>query len=949
MESAWNFSKGDNSVILAIIDSGTDYDHDDLNGNLWNNDDEVSGVADEDDDGNGYVDDFFGWDFEDDDNDPMDEYFHGTATAGIAVARSNNSEGIAGIAGGWGDTQGVQMMVLRLDNSSTISVFAASAAEAITYAAENGADVMNMSIGWADDYAYFEGVVEDAVDDYDCVLVASAGNNGGDNSSDRSIRYPAKYPDVIAVGATVQNDTRWTTSGTNGSAIGSELDVMAPGGALIIWTTDISGSSGASSGDYNSSFGGTSASAPHVAGLASLLRSQNPSWDHEDIKDQITRSAIYSGDDERDNYYGYGRIDAEKALRNLYVPDQYSTIASALSAAESGRRVVVTAGTHTVSSHLTVSSGITLEIEPGATLEFSINAILNIYGTLKAEGTSGNMITFDKSGASNWGGIKFYDSSADNSCKLEYCLIQNAIYGVWCSSANPTIENCTIQNCVHGIYIYYPDASTDNIKYNIISDMTGYGIRQWYGTAHTNGNNISACSKGIGITGGFNTIIEADTIHDNTNAGIWMTSSDPLLCKNLIYDNEGDGISCISYSDLELRDDDESNDSKNVVAWNDENGIYIDDTSLPFLNGYSSVDGNSLYSNNRSHGSYYDILSEQSSTVSAGKNWWGNSPPNEDKVSGEISQYLPLSSDPNPNPHDLDKLLPISSEPVSNDRPITQSLPSNADAHKIFYEGYLLQADQKYVDALDNFKTVIANYPESFESTMALSRVQKCLKRSERLGELGSYLNSIYEPNKNRLLGGMVLEMQTSLLVKNKSFNEALANCETIIKDFPDGEIAKNALLAEYMIYFNDLNDLGAAKTVMDEYGSKYGDDEDYIFMMLEMGEITSEQAEALLKSQSPTDNDQDDPLPVSIELADNYPNPFNPETKIQIKLPKDSDVKLQIFNIRGQVVATPFEGNLPAGSHTVNFNASALSSGVYFYKIVAGEFSDVKRMVLVK
>jgi len=214
---------------------------------------------------------------------------------------------------------------------------------------------------------------------------------------------------------------------------------------------------------------------------------------------------------------------------------------------------------------------------------------------------------------------------------FEYCLIQNAIYGVWCSSANPDISYCTIQNCVHGIYIYYPYAFTDNIKYNIISDMTGYGIRQWYGDAYTNGNNISGCSKGIGITGG-DMIIEADTIHDNTNDGIWMTSSDPLLCKNLIYDNGGDGISCISYSDLELRDDYESNDSKNVVAWNDENGIYIDDTSLPFLNGYSSVDGNSLYRNNRSHGGYYDILSEQSNTVSAWNNWWGNYPPHFTKV-----------------------------------------------------------------------------------------------------------------------------------------------------------------------------------------------------------------------------------------------------------------------------------------------------------------------------
>ena len=116
------------------------------------------------------------------------------------------------------------------------------------------------------------------------------------------------------------------------------------------------------------------------------------------------------------------------------------------------------------------------------------------------------------------------------------------------------------------------------------------------------------------------------------------------------------------------------------------------------------------------------------------------------------------------------------------------------------------------------------------------------------------------------------------------------------------------------------------------------------------MGEITSDQAKDLMNEQSKSiASNSENELPVSFELSNNYPNPFNPETKIQIGLPKDSDVRLQIFNIRGQIIATPFEGNLPAGSHTVNFNASTLPSGVYFYKIVADEFTDVKRMVLVK
>lgn len=478
MPIAWDFNTGSNSVILAIIDTGCDYDHEDLDGNIWVNSAEdrngngrpdfswyTSGgdLDGDDDDGNGFVDDLTGWDFYSypGDNDPSPGYDiylvypHGTAVTGIAAAQTHNYEndnyiGVAGIAGGWGSTQGVKIMNLRYHYWLS-GPYYSSTAEAITYAAENGAKVINISSGWTTNWPVLEDAVEDAVDNYDCVIVASAGNNGGDDSSNKSIGYPAKYPDVIAVGATVQDDSRWTTSGSNGSAIGPELDVMAPGGASIIWTTDITGSDGYSSGNYTSGFSGTSASAPHVAGLASLLRSENPSWDYADVKDQITRTAKDLGTTGRDDYYGYGRIDAEKALQNIYVPEQYSTIASALTAAESGKRVVVAAGNHTVSTDLTVSFGITLEIEPGATIEFGNNNNLRVYGILRALGTPTNKITFDKSGSSKWAGIKFEDSSEDG-CTLYHCIIKNATIGVYCNRSYPSIVDCSITNNIQGIF-----------------------------------------------------------------------------------------------------------------------------------------------------------------------------------------------------------------------------------------------------------------------------------------------------------------------------------------------------------------------------------------------------------------------------------------------------------------------------------------------------------------
>lgn len=237
-EAAWDVTTGSNSVILAIIDSGIDYLHEDLDGNLWRNTNEISGQQGIDDDNNGYVDDFYGWDFYDNDNSPLDGFRHGTAVAGIAVAQANNYEsgafkGVAGISGGWGASKGAALMVLRIDDRGQGSG-RSSAMQCLRYAANNGAKVVNMSFGWSTDYQFVREAIDSAANVYGCLVVASAGNNGGDESTDRSVRWPARYPAVIAVGATVENDSRWVTSGGEGSAIGSELDVMAPGGASII-------------------------------------------------------------------------------------------------------------------------------------------------------------------------------------------------------------------------------------------------------------------------------------------------------------------------------------------------------------------------------------------------------------------------------------------------------------------------------------------------------------------------------------------------------------------------------------------------------------------------------------------------------------------------------------------------------------------------------------------
>ncbi|MBC8395465.1 MAG: S8 family serine peptidase [Candidatus Marinimicrobia bacterium] len=347
MELTWDISTGSNSVILAIIDSGTEIDHEDLDDNIWNNNDESAGDSngdgcpgdcyvdddgdglidedsedcgsdgmnisgepctylddlDGDDDENGYIDDFVGWDFNDSDNTPESTSNHGTLVAGVAGAQTHNYEngsyrGVAGVAGGWGTSSGVNLMIMRYMSDPLYGPvgFVTSIAEGITYAAENGADVINISLGWYTFYPWFEEAVNIATNFYDLIIVAASHNDNG------SIRYPAKYDNTIAVGATDTNDIRHTYSN-----YGPQLDVVAPAG---VPTTDLNGG-------YENSFGGTSCATPHVAGLAALIRSVNPNLQWDEVRDVIRNTADKvpaMGGQDFTEYYGYGRINAFYAV-----------------------------------------------------------------------------------------------------------------------------------------------------------------------------------------------------------------------------------------------------------------------------------------------------------------------------------------------------------------------------------------------------------------------------------------------------------------------------------------------------------------------------------------------------------------------------------------------------------------------------------------------------------
>ncbi len=265
---AWDICRGSSDLLVAVIDTGVDYNHPDLRANLWTNEAEQKGQAGIDDDKNGYTDDIRGYNFAADTSDPIDDHGHGTAMAGIIAAVGNNETDIAGVC--WN----VRIMPLKV-LTATGNGTAADAVPAIYYAVANGADIISGSWGGSETSNTLRDAVAYAVEE-GVVIVAAAGNSGSD-----AAYYPASYPEVIAVAATESNDNRWYLSN-----YGAWVDIAAPGRDIVSLRATLPGQP-VRPGTVRMS--GTSLAAPHVSGTCALLLAANPYLRSDELQ-QILRA-----------------------------------------------------------------------------------------------------------------------------------------------------------------------------------------------------------------------------------------------------------------------------------------------------------------------------------------------------------------------------------------------------------------------------------------------------------------------------------------------------------------------------------------------------------------------------------------------------------------------------------------------------------------------------------
>jgi len=602
---AWDIETGSADIIVAVLDSGIDYTHPDLVDNMWINEGEVNepGVVDEDvdyndvdDDGNGYNDDIWGYDFVDDDFDPMDEQSHGTHVAGIIGAVGNNGLGIAGVC--WD----VSLMALRMLDESGNGV-TSDAIEAINYAMAWNVDVINASWGgYFYDMALYDTI--EAADEAGILFVAAAGNDGIGMAV-----YPAGFDldNIISVMATNQFDNMWGFSNYNLR----DVDLGAPG-VDIFSTTPVEATDWMDGNDISTDYdfgSGTSAAAPHVTGACALIKVVNPDLTYTQIKQIILRSVdptlpglCVSGG--RLNLYNALHMAQPGTVLNTRTSRRYPTIQEAIDGALHGDTLVAESDFWYIE-----------------TINFNGKAITvrsgDVEGGGRTHGLPSRQNTFISALFDGGSVVTFNNDEESNSVLLGFTII-DGVEGIYIQGSSPTINDCNVTlNLNHGVYCNNSSpALLDTIIAANRTQQNGGGIY----CDNNSDPNISNCQIMSNIASG-------------AGGGIYLNNdSDPNITNSEMAANtaegNGGGIYCGNECDMNIvRSVININSSQwsgggiytvnctpfvsdclitsNKSAW-DGGGVYSDTGSLPSImnttvsGNIADYDGGGIYCNGTS-------------------------------------------------------------------------------------------------------------------------------------------------------------------------------------------------------------------------------------------------------------------------------------------------------------------------------------------------------------
>jgi parallel beta-helix repeat protein len=640
-----------------------------------------------------------------------------------------------------------------------------------------------------------------------------------------------------------------------------------------------------------------------------------------------------------------------------------------------------------------ISSSGTLSVLPGATVKIPDGMCLPIYGTLTANGNSSQQITFDRA-ANTWAGIQFQPGSHGS---LNYCNIRHASYGVYTSTSEPTMHNCQITNNGIGIWFAYAGNVSNDISGNTISNNSTRGIYlDRSSPTGIHGNSISNNGgEGIRCLYG-NPVIASNTIAYNSGNGIYLYNSTPqAISGNTINNNGGEGIS-MYYSNCSI--------TGNTISSNSWDAIYCYNHSAPtILNNLIEYNGNqgirceyyspanlgsafTTFGHNRFHEMNASIMALSQSNVIAGDvygyglnsfyvdqlvmntlyidnsvleadyNWWGlvRQPDAYIDHGGRLEYTTVLDYDPNEG---MGKIA-AAAGPATNSS-LKKTYPKSGAAEA----GSFLDADLKnslrtmlngnYDDAIQQYAARYKTENDPVKKRYTLVQLGECYRNARRSGFV-DYLNSSVRPglSKEDPLYATTLELEDFFLEQDGNYNQAIANLNTLRSRFAaDSATVKYALYQLWILYSHELKDVQKAQACLDELKAKFPKDHLTLSASMLNGEI-DDNSSALSTQQDEQSGESN--IPDRTELLANYPNPFNPTTRIGFQLSENSAISLKVYDILGREVATLMDGTKEAGVYTSSFDGSKLCSGIYFVRFVASQQNarpviQVKKMMLVK
>ena len=925
-EAAWDAAQGygNSSVIIAILDSGVDADHPDLR-------------------------QITGYDFGDNDTNPDDDSAapgHGTCCAGVA-AGMHNSLGSVGIAAD------CSIMPCKIADSNG-SMYFSYIQDALYWAADNGADVISMSLGAplssdsATDaalaYAYNAGVT----------ILAATGN---ENQS--TISYPAINQYVIAVGAAspcgerkrssssstevnpdVDTDPngytcdgeRWWGSnyGTTVQDAAGAVDILAP---TILPTTDIGGSGGYQTGDYEPFFNGTSCATPYAAGVAALVVAANPGYTPAQVRDAIMSNAqdvtgVESGYG-WDRYSGYGMIDAAAAVggggpvaptanfagtptsgdfpltvtftdASAGAPTSWSWTFGdgGTSTAQNPSHTYTTAGTYDVSLTVSNSEGndsvtktnyITVTAPPAPTASFVGAPVSGSYPL----------------------NVTFTDQSAGSPTSWSWTFGD----GGTATAQNPTHTYNAVGTYTVALTVSNVNGSDSVTKTNYIT-VTEPGVTTFV--------TASGETSVIGtVSGNYAATVSSDNVRETITEVLY--TGHPR--KQYSYLEHRWNFSLPAGGDATFHLEASRNDNSDGDNFTFE---YSTDgaTWLPLVTVASSTE--QAYS--ASLGAVSGAVTVR--VTDTDRNWYKTALDalSVDYMAFELGDAQPTAP-----------TAAFAGTPTSGEYPLTVNFTDASTGDPTAWAwtfgdgGTSTTQNPQHVYAAAGVYTVVMTASNAVGSD----------------SETKTGYITVTEPG----VGGDTMHVQAMSVTRAKVGPNYQGRCTVTVQD-DAGQAVSGATV--YAVYDGATSGstsgvTGSTGTVTLLASSIKKPSGEWCFEVTNMTHATltyDESANNVTRAcESGTAFGADGKLvlPASFALEQNYPNPFNPITAIQFSLPYDSSVRLVIYNVKGEVVKVLADGAMSAGTHSVQWDARSASSGVYFYRIEAPGFTETRKMTMLK